>query len=227
MLHARRGPAAAVDVTGIPCVASEVPAGPLRSRVARLVEVRALQPRLVLESGVAEARRTNRAGKVVVLVRVHDRPRVGTGGAAMHELAESGLVEVVELVGYEAVAREVRDRLDAAGWTGEAGDVVDCAARWLAIDLDDRSVAPGVPLDPDTTAIDAFRVVLANLRDAMVSTWDGTVADTDPEYLHDFRVAVRRTRSVLKSAQARGARRSPRRGPRGLRLARQRHRPAA
>ncbi len=201
MLHAQRGPAAAVDVAGIPCVASEVPAGPLRSRVARLVDVRALQPRLVLESGVAEARRTNRAGKVVVLARVHDRPRAGTGGAAMHELAESGLVEVVELVGYEAVAREVRDRLDAAGWTGEAGDVVDCAARWLAIDLDDRSVAPGVPLDPDSTAIDAFRVVLANLRDAMVSTWDGTVADTDPEYLHDFRVAVRRTRSVLKSAR--------------------------
>ena len=78
---------------------------------------------------------------------------------------------------------------------------VDCAARWLAIDLADRSVAPGVPLDPDSTAIDAFRVVLANLRDAMVSTWDGTVADTDPEYLHDFRVAVRRTRSVLKSAR--------------------------
>ena len=60
---------------------------------------------------------------------------------------------------------------------------------------------PGVPLDPAMAALDAYRAVLANLRDAMVSTWDGTAADLDPEYLHDFRVAVRRTRSVLGAAK--------------------------
>ena len=43
--------------------------------------------------------------------------------------------------------------------------------------------------------------MLANLRDAMVANWDGTVADIDPEFLHDLRVAVRRTRVVLANAE--------------------------
>ena len=34
----------------------------------------------------------------------------------------------------------------------------------------------------------------------MLANWDGTVADIDPEFLHDLRVAVRRTRVVLANA---------------------------
>ena len=43
--------------------------------------------------------------------------------------------------------------------------------------------------------------MLANLRGAMVANWDGTVDDIDPEFLHDLRVAVRRTRVVLANAK--------------------------
>jgi CHAD domain-containing protein len=50
------------------------------------------------------------------------------------------------------------------------------------------------------SAIDGFRAVLTNLRDAMLANWDGTVADIDSEFLHDFRVAVRRSRVVLANA---------------------------
>ena len=104
-------------------------------------------------------------------------------------------------MGYESAAADVRDALDAAGWEAVPGDVVDVAAGWLEIELGDRTVTPGVPLDPAMAALDAYRAVLANLRDAMVSTWEGTAADLDSEYLHDFRVAVRRTRSVLGAAK--------------------------
>ena len=58
----------------------------------------------------------------------------------------------------------------------------------------------GVPLAASDSAIDGYRAVLANLRDAMLANWDGTVADIDPEFLHDLRVAVRRTRVVLANA---------------------------
>ena len=34
--------------------------------------------------------------------------------------------------------------------------------------------------------------------DEMEAAWDGTVADIDIEFLHDFRVAVRRSRSAVK-----------------------------
>ena len=42
---------------------------------------------------------------------------------------------------------------------------------------------------------------------------DGVVADIDTEYLHDFRVAVRRTRSVLEAARRRAADRGSRGRP--------------
>jgi CHAD domain-containing protein len=54
-----------------------------------------------------------------------------------------------------------------------------------------------VPLDPAMPAIDGFRAVLANLADTIVANWEGTIDRLDPEFLHDLRVAVRRTRTIV------------------------------
>ena len=104
-------------------------------------------------------------------------------------------------MGYESAAADVRDALDAAGW--EAGPAMSSTSP-PAGSRSSSATAPSRRVCPSTrrcAALDAYRAVLANLRDAMVSTWDGTAADLDPEYLHDFRVAVRRTRSVLGAAK--------------------------
>ena len=195
------GPDVVVPTSDAPRLADDVPAGPLRARLAKVLEGRVLQPRLVVTTTVSDARRTNRADKATAVVRVHSHPGAGIDAGEQTALPWSELIEVVELVGYESAAADVRDALEAAGWEAVPGDVVDVAAGWLEIDLGDRTVTPGVPLDPSMAALDAYRAVLANLRDAMVSTWEGTAADLDSEYLHDFRVAVRRTRSVLGAAE--------------------------
>lgn len=62
--------------------------------------------------------------------------------------------------------------------------------------------SPTVPLSPRDDALDAFRRVLANLAATIDANLEGTIADTDPEFLHELRVAIRRTRSVL--AQGKG-----------------------
>ena len=195
------GPEVVVPTSDAPRLADDVPAGPLRARVAKMLDGRVLQPRVVVTTTVSDARRTNRADKATAVVRVHSHAGAGIDAAEQVALPWSELIEVVELVGYESAAADVRDALDAAGWEAVPGDVVDVAAAWLEIDLGDRTVTPGVPLDPTMAALDAYRAVLANLRDAMVSTWEGTATDLDSEYLHDFRVAVRRTRSVLGAAK--------------------------
>jgi len=53
-------------------------------------------------------------------------------------------------------------------------------------------------LQADAPAIDGFHDVLANLLGAIRANWQPTIADTDPEFLHELRVALRRTRSVLQ-----------------------------
>jgi CHAD domain-containing protein len=65
-----------------------------------------------------------------------------------------------------------------------------------------RDSSPTVPLRAGDDAGLSIRRVLANLATTIEANLDGTIADTDPELLHELRVAVRRTRSVL--AQAKG-----------------------
>ncbi|MGH9275859.1 MAG: CHAD domain-containing protein [Acidimicrobiales bacterium] len=62
--------------------------------------------------------------------------------------------------------------------------------------------SPTVALAIDDEALAGFRRVLRNLAAAIDANLEGTVTDADPEFLHELRVAVRRTRSVL--AQGKG-----------------------
>ena len=57
--------------------------------------------------------------------------------------------------------------------------------------------SPTVALAFDDEALAGFRRVLRNLAAMLDAHLEGAVADTDPELLHELRVAVRRTRSVL------------------------------
>jgi len=68
--------------------------------------------------------------------------------------------------------------------------------------LEGRSSSPTVPLEPQDPALSAFRRVLANLAATVDANLEGTIDDVDVEFLHELRVAVRRTRSVL--AQGKG-----------------------
>jgi CHAD domain-containing protein len=54
-----------------------------------------------------------------------------------------------------------------------------------------------VPLERGADALDAFRAVFRNLFHSIEENLPGTLADIDTEFLHDLRVAIRRTRSVL------------------------------
>ena len=104
------------------------------------------------------------------------------------------------MTGYAKSAGELRDLLDGLGLRAVDGDLAELAAASAGVPLDGYGVSVGIPLAADDPAIDGYRAVLANLRDALLANWDGTVADIDPEFLHDLRVAVRRTRVVLANA---------------------------
>jgi CHAD domain-containing protein len=74
----------------------------------------------------------------------------------------------------------------------------------LALALAAVGASPGsysskldVPLDPSMRADRAAVRILGALLDTMRANEDGTRRDLDTEFLHDFRVAVRRTRSCL------------------------------
>lgn len=195
VLRAEASAPAQVVVSGRPRVATDVPAGPFRFRLAQLLDVRVLLPLLTVETVRTVATKRNGAGKTTAVAVVYGSPVVDDVAL------DDPLVEVVELSGYPKPADDLRAALTALGMGVIAGGVADLAAGTIGVDLAGQSITPGMPLPADTPALEGFRTVLDNLGQAIVLNWAGTVADLDPEFLHDLRVAVRRTRSVLANAK--------------------------
>ena len=192
VLAGKGSPPARAPVDAVPRTADDLPAGPLRSRLAPVLDGRALLPVICVTAREATATRRDHDGKARVSVMLHDR--VSVEG---HEAEPTWAAEVVALAGYEKDAARARDRLGALGLRAERGDVIDAAATRAGVDLRGYAGSPTVPLHGEEPALEAFRRVLANLAAAIETNWQGTVDDVDSEFLHDLRVAVRRTRSVL------------------------------
>jgi len=52
-------------------------------------------------------------------------------------------------------------------------------------------------IEPDSSSIEAARLILGHLLNIMKLNENGIISDLDIEFLHDFRVAIRRSRSFL------------------------------
>jgi CHAD domain-containing protein len=65
----------------------------------------------------------------------------------------------------------------------------------------DYSSKPKIPLDARQPAVDAMRSILQHLIDTIEVNVAGVIDDVDVEFLHDLRVATRRTRSALSQVK--------------------------
>lgn len=191
-------PPARMVVAAVPVWPSELPVGPLRSRLAGVTQERALLPMLVVTSTVQHLRRVDRRGKATVQIDVHEQIAID---GVDPERVPAWVAEVRPVIGHEADTDLVLTRLAMLGLESVEGDVVDALAAEAGISLAGRSSSPTVSMAAGDDALGAYRRVLLNLALTVVENLPGTIADTDPEFLHELRVAVRRTRAVLSQAK--------------------------
>jgi len=192
------GPIAArVSVERAPTFAADLPPGAFSARLAPLLEVRALLPKLEIAGNRAVAVRRDGADKVRVAVVVHDG--VSVNGKTVD--TRTCMAEVQAMEGYPKAAERASTLLSSFGLHRHSTDMLSMLAEHAGVDVRGYAGSPTVALARDEAAFDGFRRVLANLADAMAANWAGTVDDVDSEFLHDLRVAVRRTRSVLSEAK--------------------------
>lgn len=184
---------ARVAANGVPRLAADIPAGPFRARLAKILDVRALVPALTMATWETTATKRDRAGKTRVSVTLHDQVTVEGFGP----IPPGWGVEVGEVAGYAEDAERTRDLLREGGLQPSGDDLVEVAAAVAGVGLSGFHISPTVPLRGGEPALGAFRQLLANLAETVAATWQGAVDEVDPEFLHDLRVAVRRTRSVL------------------------------
>lgn len=191
-------PPAHVDVEATPRVPADVPSGPLRFRLSQLVDVRALLPQLRVSARRARGVLRDAAGKVVVIAELYEGAQV----AGRPDVdVPTATIEVHQVPGYAKQAARVVEDLRAAGVEAGDTDTLTMLAVAAGVDLAGYTASATVPLAPEMPAIDGFRAVLDNLATAVTRNWHGVIDQTDPEFLHDLRIAVRRTRTVLVAAK--------------------------
>lgn len=194
VMHGPSGPPARLEGTSALRWPDDLPAGPLRTRLGAITKERALLPLLAINARCRRAERIDRRGKVVAAVEVLDEVDVESSGLGT---VPAWVAETVRIVGHDAEADAADRVLRDLGLERCAGDAADAIAGLVGVSLEGYRSSPTVPLDAGEPAFDGFRRVLANLASTIDANLDGTLAATDPEFLHELRVAVRRTRSVL------------------------------
>lgn len=182
-----------VEVNAIPQTPADIPPGPFRSRLAGIVGLRVLLPQIRLRATRTAAVLRDQAGKVVAEAEFLD-----TIGSPDHQgiNAPAATIEIRGLPGYDGKIKAPVAALAGIGLAALDNDPLTEWANATGVDLYGFT-SPAVVLDPGSSAITGFRVVLAGLATEISANWQGVIDQTDPEFLHDLRIAVRRTRTVL------------------------------
>ncbi|MEO5342654.1 MAG: CHAD domain-containing protein [Gammaproteobacteria bacterium SHHR-1] len=174
----------------------------LRQRLAEVVEMRRLLPQACLSGERKRLRLLDDEEKTLVrleLIRAQaSGPALAQAGAETKQAVElPPLIRVIGLKGYEAE----RDRL--IRWLEQSDGVLDAAHFYPRL-LKAVAAEPGAysakldfSLKPEQRADAAAKQILLFLLGVIEANLEGVKADTDSEFLHDLRVAVRRTRSAL------------------------------
>ena len=200
-------PQAEQPVTGWPPrrPALDLPPGPVRDRIMVLISPRALLPIVRAVSTVSVARLLNADGKTVARL-VADHITVTAvapgpaGPAGAGTTAELPLrLAIAGVRGYPGQARRASALLAGVPGVSHVSQSVFTAAL-TALGRHPASYTSGV--DAEITASMPASVAVARLLlrllDTLEQNVDGVLRDIDTEFLHDLRVAVRRTRSAIK-----------------------------
>jgi len=196
-----RGARLRAPVEKIPCFADELETGPLRDALAGIVENRRLHAIACLDERSECVDVEDDEGKTIARVYL-EHNTASDPASPQHSRRLPLVVRVRALRGYRAAFRAVCETLAAVpGLRRSTGGRLDAALARLDRKPCDYSAKLDLRLQPRQPAGDAVRVALATLLRIMRANEDGIRRDLDPEHLHDFRVAVRRARYLVRTSR--------------------------
>jgi len=164
-----------------PALVDDLPTGPVRDAIAPVTGVRALMVSSDERRRVRLLELHNEDGKTVARVEL-DEPSSAAIAAAPAQLT------VLPLRGYDEQARRAARLLVGLG----------LRAIQPGADRAPNSAAPTAGTDRAVPASVLLTKALSDNLATMCENLPGLLDDVDTEFLHDFRVAVRRTRATLK-----------------------------
>jgi CHAD domain-containing protein len=175
----------------LPCFAVELPPGELRSGVEPVGRLRALLP-----AGRLSVSRERYA--------VRDDIDKTIGHLTVERPTEASAPAIARLEPLRGFSREAAALARAAEPTARAISEAERRRRVLAAggrEPGAYTTKVSISLSPQTPAADAARQVMGHFLAVMRENEAGLTARTDTEFLHDYRIALRRLRSYVSLAK--------------------------
>jgi CHAD domain-containing protein len=183
-----------VHITSFPVFIWEFPSSKLKEQLAAVIGVRALLKLVEIQSRSMPYRLLDLEGKTVVRLVCEEIRSSRNKNAPV--LAAHLWLQPVK--GYSKHSQKIARRFEQAGITVNTED--DTYFKGLkAADKNPGSYSSKVTLqlDPHMRADEATKVILRFLLRVIRVNAANIEKDIDTEFIHDFRVAVRRTRAAL------------------------------
>jgi len=181
---------------GDPGYPADLPPGAMREDLASVLSIRRLLPVVTVSARVRTLAILDDEEKTTVRLRIESGTSTVPESGDTREL--DARIRVVPVRGYDA------ERARVAGFLREECGLRPDAACELEHALEPFDRFPGdytakfqLTLDPAMPARDAARAIHLSLLDSLLRNEEGTRRNLDSEFLHDFRVSIRRTRSAL------------------------------
>jgi CHAD domain-containing protein len=193
LLRPADGGAAVATLPGeAPRFARDLPPGPLRERLDPLLSPRALLPLAIVGGTALRLTLLSPGGGIVARFLLERRAVLPIEGGR-----DFTLPTVITVTSGRGAAAASALLLGMPELRPVSADLIGEILAPLGRRPRDYSGKVKVKLDPAMPARGAITAILRNLLETMERNIPGLREDVDPEFLHDFRVAVRRTRSAI------------------------------
>ena len=187
---------ASVCVAATPVFINDIPAGRLHNGLKDILEMRALLPQVKLDTRVQLFSLLDHKEKTMMSLKIEQHTLQSAGLGRRRKLGVR--IQILPIKGYpKPVKRAVNVLSKKIGLKAVGQDLM-----LAALEVDSRQVGAyssklGLILQPEMRTDAAVRAIMLRLMEIIEDNWEGVCKDLDSEFLHDFRVAVRKTRSAL------------------------------
>ena len=176
---------ASVSVEQMPRFSEQFEDIRLRHQLEPILEMRALLPVCSVQYTTHKIKIINDDKKIVLRLTIEEYQQI------------ANRIFLHPLKGYDKEAKAVIQRLNFLGFTSSSRPVLELVLEQQGITVNDYSSKLNIKLRPEMRVDVASQLIYKQLLATMQANEQGIIDDIDSEFLHDFRVSVRRTRSAL------------------------------
>ena len=173
------------EISNLQIFACDFPKSDLKNAISKIIQIRALQPVANSTENCTEYNILDSNAKIVLRLQINTINRVGK------------FVLLNALRGYQKELESFKSLTKSIVTETSQKEIFERILKTnnkIPTDYDPRMQ---VLLKPEMRSDESTKIILRNLNNTINRNIQGIVDDIDTEFLHDFRVASRRTRAAL------------------------------